>query len=117
MKNTKSKYIYKNYILIGELRYGNKKIKEQTKPRKTLNADILKYEIDVYCATMADFWNYKEDAMYKESKEAIYTIISLMVYYMGYKEAELLDFARKKLNAYVLTDGNKITTDIVYKEI
>jgi hypothetical protein len=87
------------------------------KNRKTLNADILKKEIDIYCATMANFWNYKEDAMYAESKQAIYTIISLMVYYMGYKEAELLDFARKRLNAYVLTDDDNITSDIIYKEI
>lgn len=66
------------------------------KTRKTLDANILKYEIEVYCATMANFWNDKEDAMYTESRQAIYTIISLMVYYMGYKESELLDFARKK---------------------
>ena len=85
--------------------------------RKTLNADILKGEIDVYCATMANFWNEKEDAMYTESKQAIYTIISLMVYYMGHNENELLHFARKKLNAYVLANGNKTTSDIIYKAI
>lgn len=87
------------------------------KNRKTLNADILKNEIDVYCATMANFWNDKTDEMYQNSRQGIYTIISLMVYYMGFEEKELLDFARKKLNAYVITDGNKTTTDIIYKEI
>lgn len=30
------------------------------KYRKTLNEKILLYRIDVYCATMADFWNEKK---------------------------------------------------------
>ena len=87
------------------------------KTRKTLNAEILKNEIDVYCATMANFWHNKTDEMYQNSKQGIYTIIGLMVYYLGYNEKELLDFARTKLNAYVLTDGNRTTSDIIYKEI
>lgn len=87
------------------------------KTRKTLNAKILKEEIRVYCATMANFWHYKEDAMYIESKQAIYTIISLLVYYMGYKQEELLTFARKELNCFVLTDGNCNDTELIYKEI
>lgn len=87
------------------------------KTRKTLDANILKQEIEIYCETMANFWNDKDDAMFTESKQAIYTIISLMVYYMGYKESELLDFARKKLNAFVITDDTKTTTENISAEI
>ena len=39
------------------------------------------------------------------------------VCYMGYKKEELLDFARKKLNSYVLLDGHKDTSDDIYNEI
>ncbi len=87
--------------------------------RKTLNAEILKQEIDVQCATMANFWHDKDDPFYTESRSAIYTIIGLMVYYMGHKESELLEFARKRLNAYVLFDdrGRNTTTDEIYSEI
>lgn len=87
------------------------------KTRKTLNEKILKYEIDIYCATMANFWHEKSDEMYQGSKQAIYTIIGLMVYYFGSNEAELLDFARKKLNSYILLDGHKDISDDIYNEI
>ena len=48
------------------------------KYRKTLDSKILLYEIDVYCATMSNFWQNKNDTMYTESKSAIYTIIELI---------------------------------------
>lgn len=85
--------------------------------RKTLNKDVLKEEIGVYCATMANFWNNKNDEMYNNSRQGIYTIIGLMVNYMGEEEEKLLEFARRKLNAYVLFDGNKISSDIIFREI
>lgn len=76
------------------------------KYRKTLNEKILKYEIEVYCATMANFWNDKSNKMYSESKQAINTIIDLMVYYFGSDEKELIQFARKNLNAFVQLSQN-----------
>lgn len=87
------------------------------KHRKTLDARILLYEIDVYCATMANFWMDKNDDMYTGSKNAIYTIIELMVYYMGYKRDDLFKFAVDKLNGYCVS--NEIvdyTTDEAEKE-
>lgn len=88
------------------------------KKRKTLNANILKQEIEVYCATMANFWNYKNDVMYENSKQGIYTIIELMVYYMGYKREELIQFAKEKLCSFILNDANNATTtDDICKEL
>lgn len=87
------------------------------KVRKTLNEEILLHRISVYCATMANFWTDKTDAMYQDSKQGIYTIISLMVEYMGKSERELLKYAREQLNGYVIIDGNKTDSDTIYKEI
>lgn len=87
------------------------------KYRKTIDAKILFYEIDVYCATMANFWQNKDDSMYIESKSAIYTIVELMVYYMGYKRKDLCKYAIDKLNGYCI--ANEIidyTTDEAEKE-
>lgn len=83
------------------------------KYRKTLNEKILKYEIEVYCATMANFWNDKSDKMYSESKQSINTIIDLMVYYFGCNEKELIQFVRKKLNAFVQADQNVEMSEIL----
>ena len=87
------------------------------KIRKTLNEEILLHRISVYCATMANFWHDKADAMYQDSKQGIYTIIGLMVEYMGKSEEELLKYAREQLNGYVVTDGNKVESSVVYNEI
>ena len=87
------------------------------KYRKTLNSKILFYEIDVYCATMANFWQNKNDTMYTESKSAIDTIIELMVYYMGYKKKDLCKYAIDKLNGYCIADDIiGYTTDEAEKE-
>lgn len=83
------------------------------KYRKTLNEKILKYEIEVYCATMANFWNDKSDKIYSESKQAINTIIDLMVYYFGSDEKELIQFVREKLNAFVQGDQNVEISEIL----
>lgn len=83
------------------------------KYRKTLNEKILKYEIEVYCATMANFWNDKSDKMYSESKQAINTIIDLMVYYFGSDEKELIQFVRKNLIAFVQVDQNVEISEIL----
>ena len=87
------------------------------KIRITLNENILKYEIEIYCATMANFWHNKSDSMYQNSKQGIYTIINLMVTYMGFKEKDLIKFAQEKLNSYVLADGNKTTTDEIIRNL
>lgn len=87
------------------------------KYRKTIDAKILLYEIDVYCATMANFWQNKDDTMYTESKSAIYTIVELMVYYMGYKRKDLCKYAIDKLNSYcIANDIIDYTTDEAEKE-
>ena len=87
------------------------------KYRKTIDAKILFYEIDVYCATMANFWKNKDDSMYTESKSAIYTIVELMVYYMGYKRKDLCKYAVDKLNGYcIANDIIDYTTDEAKKE-
>lgn len=85
--------------------------------RKTLNEEILLNEISVYCATMANFWNEKTDTMYQNSKQGIYTIIGLMVYYMKKDREELLKYARNELNKYVITDGNKVDYSVICNEI
>ena len=87
------------------------------KKRKTLNAEILKHEIEIYCATMSNYWNNKDDEMYINSKQAVYTLIALMVYYMGEDEDELKDFARRTLNGFIQFSDFNETTDNVYKEI
>ena len=87
------------------------------KYRKTLDSKILFNEIDVYCATMANFWQDKNDPMYTESKSAIYTIIELMVYYMGYDRDKLHKYAIEKLNGYCISnDIDNYTTDEAEKE-
>lgn len=85
--------------------------------RKTLNEEILSEEISVYCAKMANSWNNKTDVMYQNSKQGIYTIIELMVRYMGKDREQLLQYARRKLNGYVITDGNKVDSSVIYNEI
>lgn len=87
------------------------------KLRKSLNAKILYKEIEVYTATMANFWNDQNNQMYQNSKQGIYCIANLMSYYMGIPLESTLNFARQKLNAFVLTDGNKTTTDKIKKEL
>ena len=87
------------------------------KKRKTLNAEILKHEIKIYCSTMANYWHNKDDEMYKNSKQGIYTLIALMVYYMGENEDELKDFARRSLNGFIQFSDFNESTDNVYKEI
>lgn len=87
------------------------------KYRKTLDSKILLYEIDVYCATMANFWQNKDDTMYTESKSAIYTIVELMVYYMGYNRNKLHKYAISKLNGYCVSNEiSNYTTDEAEKE-
>lgn len=71
------------------------------KYRKTLNEKILLYRIDVYCATMADFWSEKDDPMYFESKQGIYTIAGLMQDFMGENYNNIVKYAIKKLNGYL----------------
>lgn len=83
------------------------------KYRKTLNEKILKYEIEVYCATMANFWNDKSNKMYFESKQSINTIIDLMVYYFGSDEKELIQFVRKNLNTFVQLEQNVEISEIL----
>lgn len=83
------------------------------KYRKTLNEKILKYEIEVYCATMANLWNDKSNKMYSESKQSINTIIDLMVYYFGSDEKELIQFVRKNLIAFVQADQNVEISEIL----
>lgn len=87
------------------------------KVRKTLNEEILRKEISVYCATMSNFWHNKSDEMYQNSKQGIYTIIELMVYYMNKNREELLRYARNELNKYVVTDGNKTDYSVICNEI
>lgn len=88
------------------------------KYRKTLDSKILFYEIDVYCATMANFWKNKNDNMYTESKIAIDNIIELMVYYMGYNRKDLYKYAIDKLNGYCISnDIIDYTTDEAEKEL
>mgnify|MGYP007135735273 CR=1 FL=1 len=87
------------------------------KYRKTLNNKILLNEIDVYCATMANFWQDKSDPMYTESKSAIYTIFELMVYYMGYDRKDLYKYAVSKLNSYCVSNEiSDYITDEAEKE-
>ena len=87
------------------------------KARKTLDEKILLNEISVYCATMANFCNNKTDEMYQNSKQGIYTIIALMVFYMKKSEEQLLNYARKELNKYVIGDGNKVDYALICNEI
>lgn len=62
---------------------------------------------------MANFWNDKSDKMYSESKQAINTIIDLMVYYFGSDEKELIQFVRKNLIAFVQVDQNVEISEIL----
>lgn len=88
------------------------------KYRKTIDSKILFHEIDVYCATMANFWQNKDDTMYTESKSAINTIIELMVYYMEYKRKDLCKYAIDKLSGYcIANDIIDYTTDEPEKEL
>lgn len=77
------------------------------KYRKTLNEKILLYRIDVYCATMADFWSEKDDPMYFESKQGIYTIAGLMQDFMGENYNNIVKYAIKKLNGYLALQGEE----------
>lgn len=88
------------------------------KYRKTIDAKILLYRIDVYCMTMADFWNEKNDPMYFESKEAIYTIAGLMQDFMGYNYSSIVKYAIDKLNGYCVSNDfiDNYTTDEAEKE-
>lgn len=55
--------------------------------------------------------------LYTESKSAIYTIVELMVYYMGYKRKDLCKYAIDKLNGYcIANDIIDYTTDEAEKE-
>ena len=86
------------------------------KYRKTLDEKILLYRIDIYCATMADFWREKDDPMYFESKEAVYTIAGLMQEFMGKNYNDIVKYAAKKLNGYLAFSDFSYTTDDVEKE-
>lgn len=86
------------------------------KYRKTLDEKILLYRIDVYCATMADFWNEKNDPMYFESKQGIYTIAGLMQDFMGENYNNIVKYAIKKLNGYLALSDFYYITDDVEKE-
>lgn len=86
------------------------------KYRKTLDEKILLYRIDVYCATMANFWSEKDDPMYFESKEAVYIIAGLMQDFMGKNYNDIVKYAVKKLNGYLALSDFFYTTDDVEKE-
>jgi len=89
------------------------------KYRKTIDAKILLYRIDVYCMTMADFWNEKNDPMYFESKQGIYTIAGLMQDFMGHNYSSIIKYAIDKLNGYCVSNDfiENYTTDEAEKEL